>query len=306
MPLARTFAILSLAVILPAMNGCSPAGTSASSPAQAAPAQPVIALFTDYGWEDPYVAQLKGVIIAIDPSARLLDLTHAVSPFNVGEGSYLLDQSAEEFPAGTIFVAVVDPQVGTDRDPILLETAKEKFYIGPDNGLFTHVLDREGFLKAWKLDQTQYFRPGAVSYSFHGRDIFGPIAAHLASGTAPDKLGTEITSANSLNLLPEKAPAFSAGSLTVEVEHLDRYGNVILNLRADSELASRLKDGNLVKISVARETYSAPLVKTYGDIEKGRLILLYGGSGLLEIAMNQGSAAKELKVQPGDVIFLKP
>jgi len=266
----------------------------------------MIALFTDYGWEDPYVAQLKGVIIATDPSARLLDLTHSISPFNVAEGAFLLDQSAEEFPAGTIFVAVVDPQVGTERAPILLETTKEKFYVGPDNGLFTNIIDREGFLKAWKLDKAKYFRPGAVSYSFHGRDIFGPIAAHLASGVAPEDLGSEIPDATSLTLLPEKSTAFSAGTLTVEVEHIDRYGNIILNLRDDSDFATHLKEGNLVKISVARESYSAPLVKTYGDIDKGRLILLYGGSGLLEIAMNQGSAAKELKVQPGDVILLKP
>ncbi|MCE0499617.1 MAG: SAM-dependent chlorinase/fluorinase [Methylacidiphilales bacterium] len=307
MPLARIFANLGLGVILLAMNGCSPSGTKAAdAPEQPAPMQPVIALFTDYGWEDPYVAQLKGAIIAIDPSARLVDLTHTVTPFNVVEGAYLLDQSAEEFPAGTIFVAVVDPQVGTERASILLETAKEKFYVGPDNGLFSHVIDREGFLKAWKLDKPEYFRPGAVSYSFHGRDIFGPIAAHLAAGVAPEKLGTEIPAATALTLLPEKAVAFSSGTLTLEVEHIDRYGNVILNLSADSDFANRLKEGNLVKVTVAKDNYSAPLVKTYGDIEKGRLILLYGGSGLLEIAVNQGSAAKELKVQPGDVVLLKP
>ena len=307
MTLARTFANLGLGVILLIMNGCNPASPKpAEAPAPPPPPQPVIALFTDYGWQDPYVAQLKGVIIAIDPSARLVDLTHDVTPFNVAEGAYLLDQSAEEFPAGTIFVAVVDPQVGTARPPLLLETAKEKFYVGPDNGLFSRVIDREGFLKAWKLDKTAYFRSGVVSSSFHGRDIFGPIAAHLAAGVAPEKLGSEIPAATSLTLLPEKPVAFSAGTLSVEVEHIDRYGNVILNLRADSDFAARLKDGNLVKITAAKENYSAPLVKTYGDVEKGRLILLYGGSGLLEIAMNQGSAAKELKVQPGDVIFLKP
>jgi S-adenosylmethionine hydrolase len=307
MPSPRTFANLGLAVILLVMNGCNQSGPQpAESPAQAAPPQPVIALFTDYGWEDPYVPQLKGVILTINPAAHLVDLTHSVSPFNVNEGSYLLDQSSEEFPAGTIFVAVVDPQVGTDRDPILLETAKEKFYVGPDNGLFTGVIEREGFLKAWKLDKPEYFRPGAVSYSFHGRDIFGPVAAHLAAGVPPEKLGSEIASASSLAALPGKAPAFSAGSLSVEVEHVDRYGNVILNLRQDSDLAAHLKEGNLVKISVAKDSFSAPVVKTYGDIEKGRLILLYGGSGLLEIAMNQGSAAKEIKVQAGDTIFLKP
>ena len=121
------------------MIGFSPASTAHAAPA------PVIGLFTDYGWDDPYVAQLKGVILTLNPGARLLDITHTVTPFNVTEGAWLLDQCAEEFPAGTIFVAVVDPQVGSDRDPILIETAKGKFFVGPDNGLFTRVLVHEGF-----------------------------------------------------------------------------------------------------------------------------------------------------------------
>jgi len=279
------------------MLGLAPASSASAAPS------PVIGLFTDYGWDDPYVAQLKGVMVSIYPNARLMDLTHNIAPFNVVEGSYLLDQSAEEFPAGTIFVAVVDPQVGTERDPVLVETAKGKFFVGPDNGLFTQVIDHEGFSRAWKLDKTEYFRPGTTSYTFHGRDIFGPVAAHLASGLDPERFGTPI---KTLTLLPIKEPTFAAGTLSVEVLHLDRYGNVILNLRNDGEMADKLKDGNLVKISIGKDNYSGPMVKTYGELEKGRLMLLYGGNGLLEIAMNQGSAAKELKVQPGSIIFLKP
>lgn len=297
MPISRLMNHLGLMAVIFTMIGLTPASTAHAAP------PPVIGLFTDYGWEDPYVAQLKGVIIAINPNARLLDLTHNVAPFNIAEGAYLLQQSAEEFPSGTIFVAVVDPQVGTDRDPILVQTGKGKFYVGPDNGLFTQVIDREGFAKAWKLDKPQYFRPGSTSYTFHGRDIFGPVAAHLADGTDPDRFGTPI---KTLIMLPVKEPSFAGGTLAVQVLHIDRYGNVILNLSRDGEMAAKLKEGNLVKISIGKESYSGPLVKTYGDLEKGRLMLLYGGNGLLEIAMNQGSAAKELKVQPGAVILLKP
>jgi S-adenosylmethionine hydrolase len=180
MPNFRRFGILGFAALF-RHDRSLPASSAHASP------PPVIGLFTDYGWDDPYVAQLKGVILTINPNARLLDLTHTVTPFNVTEGAYLLDQCAEEFPAGTIFVAVVDPQVGTDRDPILLETAKGKFFVGPDNGLFTQVLAHEGFSKAWKLDKPEFFRAGDVSRTFHGRDIFGPVAAHLAAGTDPEK-----------------------------------------------------------------------------------------------------------------------
>ncbi len=272
------------------------------SSAQAAP-HPVIALFTDYGWEDPYVAQLKGAILTVDPSARIIDLTHSITPFNITEGAWLLDQSAEEFPAGTIVVAVVDPQVGTPRDPILVETAKGKFFVGPDNGLFSQIIQHEGFSKAWKLDRPEFFRPGDTSHTFHGRDIFGPVAAHLAAGTDPERLGSPI---KTLLMLPDMEPTFSGGLISTEVVHIDRYGNVILNLDSGNELAGKLKEGNLVKISIGREGYSAPLVKTYGDVDKNRLLLLYGGSGLLEIGMNQGSAAHQLKVEPGTTVYLRP
>lgn len=277
-------------------------GLATASAAHASPA-PVIGLFTDYGWDDPYVAQLKGVILTVNPNARLLDITHTVTPFNVTEGAYLLDQCAEEFPAGTIFVAVVDPQVGMERDPILIETSKQKFFVGPDNGLFSQVLAHEGFLKAWKLDKPEFFRDGGVSRTFHGRDIFGPVAAHLSAGADPERLGTPI---QTVFLLPDKAPTFSDGIIFAEVLHIDRYGNVILNLPSDSDIAAKLKEGNLVRITIGRESYSAPLVKTYGEVEKGRLLLLYGGSGLLEIGMNQGSAARQLKVESGATVFLRP
>ena len=297
MPNFRPFGILGVAFFALVMTGFSSASTARAAIA------PVIGLFTDYGWDDPYVAQLKGVIVTINPNARPLDLTHSVSPFNITDGSYLLDQCAEEFPAGTIFVAVVDPQVGMDRDPVLLETAKGKFFVGPDNGLFSQVIANEGFTKAWKLDKPEFFRAGGTSRTFHGRDIFGPVAAHLSTGTDPERMGTPV---KTLMLLPDKAPTLSGGLITTEVQHIDRYGNVILNLAGNSDLAAKLKEGDLVKISIGKESYSAPLVKTYGDVEKGRLLLLYGGSGLLEIGMNQASAARQLKVEPGTPVYLKP
>jgi S-adenosylmethionine hydrolase len=268
---------------------------------------PVIGLFTDYGWDDPYVAQVKGAILTISPNARLVDLTHSVTSANMLESSYLLDQSAEEFPSGTIFVAVVDPQVGSERDPILVETAKGKFFLGRDNGLFTIAINREGFSSAWRLNRPEYYRGGnsETSRTFHGRDIFGPVAAHLAEGVNPDKVGTPIPE-KSLDLLPVREASFGGGTISVEVLHADHFGNVILNLPRDSDIAANLKEGNLVKILVGRNDYSGPLVKTYSEVPKGRLLLLYGGGGLLEISMNQGSAEKMLNVQPGAVILLKP
>jgi S-adenosylmethionine hydrolase len=276
---------------------------SLSGNSRAATAQPIICLFTDYGWDDPYVAQLKGSIVTIAPRAEIIDLIHSVTPFSVAEGAYLLDQATSEFPTGTIFVAVVDPQVGTERDPILLETAKGKFYVGRDNGLFTNVLNREGYAGAWKLDKPEYFRAGTPSSTFHGRDIFGPVAAHLAEGIDPARMGTPLKSISTTQM---RDSSFSGGTISAAVQHIDRFGNIILNLRQSDEVAGKLKEGNLVKISVGRASFSGPLVKTYDDVAKGRLLLLFGSGGLLEISVNQGSAANKLKVDPGAVIFLRP
>jgi S-adenosylmethionine hydrolase len=296
-----------LALLL-VMSGCTPPPDSGSGPGAAPPAaatHPVIALFTDFGTTDPYVAQMKGAILSIDPDARLLDLTHEVTPFDVAQGSYLLDQSAEEFPAGTIFVAVVDPQVGSDRQPLLVKTNAGKYYIGPDNGLFSRVIDREGFAAAWKLDQRAYYRAGATSDTFQGRDIFGPVAAHLAQGTEPSRMGSPLA-LNALELASMHAPEIAGGIVSVEVLHVDHYGNVILNLPNGSEAAAKFHMGNLVKISIGRESFAGPMVRTYAESEKGRLILLYGANGLLEISMNQGSAAEKLQIEPGTAILLKP
>lgn len=275
---------------------------SAVTPARAAGSN-LIGLFTDYGWDDPYASQLKGIIMTINPSARILDLTHSATPFNIVEASFLLDQCAEEFPPGTIFVAVVDPGVGTERTPVLVETTKGKYFIGPDNGIMTAVVAHEGFSRAWTLDKPEAYRSGDLSRTFHGRDIFAPVAARLSTGVDPDRLGTPV---KILTLLSAAEPTLAGNVISAQVVHVDRFGNVILNIQQGSDLAAKLKDGTLIKIAVGKESYSAPLVKTYGDVDKGRLLLLYGGSGLLEIGVNQGSAVKELKVEPGAAIFLKP
>jgi S-adenosylmethionine hydrolase len=290
------------------LSSCQPhshSGASASGTPPPAAVQPVIALFTDFGTADPYVAQMKGAILSVDADARLLDLTHDVTPFDVEQGSYLLDQSAQDFPSGTIFVAMVDSQVGTDRTPLLVKTGAGKFYLGPDNGIFGRVIDREGFAAAWTLDQRAYFRPGAISDTFHGRDIFGPVAGYLAMGTDPARLGTPLPE-KSLDLPPLHEPELAGGLVSVEVLHIDHYGNVILNFPAGSEAAAKFHLGNLVRITVGRESFTGPLVKTDAEGDKGRLILLYGNNGLLEIALNQGSAAAKLKVEPGADILLKP
>ncbi len=190
---------------------------------------PLIALLTDFGTQDAYVAQMKGAILTICPHAQLVDLNHEVGQFDVRGAAYVLAASAAFFPAQTIVVAVVDPGVGSERRPVMLQTASDKWFVGPDNGLFTHVLAREGFRRAAVLDQPVYYRAADLSATFHGRDIFGPIAAHLAAGVDPEELGSAMPELL-LVTLPLTPPRQVGPVLMGEVQHIDHYGNVVTNL----------------------------------------------------------------------------
>lgn len=261
---------------------------------------PLVTLITDYGTRDGYVAELKGAILSLNPKIHLVDLTHEIDVFNLRQAAYLIDKSSREFPSRTIMVAVVDPGVGSSRDPLLLETKVGKFYLGPDNGIFSLVVEREGFAQAWKLDQPAYYRSGIVSATFHGRDIFGPVAAHLSKGVAPQKMGTALPK---IELLTFNPPKKTATQLTGEILHIDHYGNIISNIAHTH--AAKLKEGVLMRITIGSQTISAPLVKTYSDVGKGRYCLIFNSQGLLEVSINQGSAAKELKAQVGATFALR-
>lgn len=263
---------------------------------------PLIALLTDYGTSDSFVAEMKGAILTVNPNVRLLDLTHEIEPFNLMQGAYLLSQSSREFPANTIFVAVVDPGVGTSRTPIMVQTLAGKYYLAPNNGLLTLVIEREGFGKAWKIDRPGYYRQGVTSATDHGRDIFGPVAAHLADGIPTDSLGAPLTKKDIMQL-PYRAPAINGPNLSGEIWHVDHYGNIITNIPASID--PNLKDGVLLRITLGKQTFSAPLVKTFADVQKGRIAVLVGSQGLFEICANQGSAAKQLSAQAGQSVLIQ-
>ena len=260
----------------------------------------VIALFTDFGTRDAYVAQLKGAILSIHPTAQLLDLTHEVGAFDVRAAAYLLDASARYFPARTIFVAVVDPGVGTARRPVLLVTQAEKYYVGPDNGLFTRVIEREGFQAAYMLTQAAYFLP-QVSATFHGRDLFGPVAAHLARGVEPAQFGPHLAE---LVRLPYARPQRMGETVVGEVIHMDHYGNIATNI--PSEMLTHLVPGQWLTLTLAERTHILPFVKTYEAGLPEQLVCLINSNDACEIALPHGNAAARLAVRVGDCVVLKP
>ena len=231
---------------------------------------PVITLLTDFGYQDPYVGIMKGVMLGICPDARFVDLTHSVTPFQPLQAAFLLHQSWPHFPDGTIHLVVVDPGVGTSRRPILIEAA-DQYFVGPDNGVFSMLYPTA--IREIEVTGT------SASRTFHGRDIFAPAAARLANRVPPERIGTIIESAQRLTW-PEAS-----------VWHIDHFGNIITGLRV-------LAYTGFFGIRIGTETIHRR-VATYADAPKDQLFLIEGSSGHVEIALNQGSAAQRLGITIG-------
>jgi S-adenosylmethionine hydrolase len=244
---------------------------------------PAITLLTDFGFADTYVGQMKGAILAVAPSVTLVDLTHAVAPQDVFAGAFLLWSAVEPFPSGTIHVAVVDPGVGSARRAVALRSARGDVLVGPDNGLLWPAVERlGGSVGAVELTNARFWRPSPSS-TFHGRDLFGPVAGHLANGVALQQLGTAIDDPHQFRL---PAPHGLEG----EVLHVDTYGNLITNLPA-----ANLPEKFEVRIGDLR----VPRATHYAAVPPGTLLALIGSAGLLEISARDASAAAITGAQRG-------
>ena len=252
----------------------------------------VISLLTDFGTHDPYVGIMKAVMLSRAPHARFVDLTHDVAPQNVRQGAFALASAVQWFAPGAIHVAVVDPGVGTERRAVVVQTHRAR-YVAPDNGLLTLALDGDPPVGAWHLTRPQYFLP-ARSATFHGRDVFAPVAAHLAQGVAPADLGDPIDVAQ-LVRLPSPAPVPVAGGLRVPVIHADRFGNLV------TALHRRQVDERAV-IGARAAGRGLRRVETYGDVAPGTLLALWGSSDHLELSVSMGSAAQVLGLGEGDEV----
>lgn len=259
---------------------------------------PIITLTTDFGLSDPFVGAMKGGILGIAPNATLIDLCHDVPPQNILVGALMLEAACPYFPTGTIHVAVVDPGVGSERAPIAIETEQGRF-VGPDNGLFTAILERDPMRRAVRLTNPVYHRH-PVSATFHGRDLFAPVAAHLAAGAPFEDLGEPI---RELVSLPLPRPVPRDGGLELHILHVDRFGNLVTDLRPDD--LARFAGNRPVLLRVG-ETEIAGIRRTYADVERGEPVAYFGSAGRLEIAVREGSAAEWLGLRPGEAVWLMP
>lgn len=246
-----------------------------------------ITLLTDFGHQDIYVGVMRGVIRSIAPAAQVIDLCHEVAPQAVAQAGFLLEAAAPFFPAGTVHVAVVDPGVGSDRRIICALTPRAT-YLAPDNGLLARVLERDPPDVLVSVESTEHAL-AQVSDTFHGRDIFAPVSAHLANGIDPRELGPEVSAIASL---PSEAPVrLDETRMEARVLHVDRFGNLVTNL---------VPAGDVRGIRVNAREVAGPLCRSYAARPQGEPLLIVGSSGYLEVSVNGGSAQALLGVGVGD------
>jgi S-adenosylmethionine hydrolase len=272
---------------------------------------PPIAILTDFGTSDPYVGIMKGVISQIAPETPIIDLTHEIPPGDIPHGAFVLWQSRPYFPKSTIFLSVVDPGVGTAREPILLQCGNHIF-IGPDNGLFTFILDDSW--RAWKIQNPEWILPDPGK-TFHGRDIFAPAAGHASKGIRGPEFGA---SHPDLKLIPlPRLTSLAPGILHGQILHADRFGNLVTSLGQFEPMGAEgyrfdpwVGETPQFRLTLQKASLSLPSgnelpwSQTFAEIPSNRCGFIIGSSGLIEIVANRQSAANLLNLDSGDMITL--
>ena len=260
------------------------------------PMPPILALLTDFGSRDHYVGAMKGSILSVAPDARIVDLVHEIAPGDVEAGAFALAAARAAFPPGSVFVAVVDPGVGSSRRGLAAASGGHVF-VGPDNGVLSLVLDAGA--RVHEITNAALQRK-SVAATFHGRDVFGPVAAHLAGGAPLETVGPAVADPVRLPFPPVRR--VGSAQWDGAIVHVDRFGNLVSCIR-EEELARMVGEDGDVVVTVAGAV--APLVRTYSDVAAGEPCALVGSSGLLEFALNGASAAEALGAARGDTLTVR-
>ncbi|MCS7142704.1 MAG: SAM-dependent chlorinase/fluorinase [Aigarchaeota archaeon] len=258
----------------------------------------VIALLTDYGLSDPYVGEVKAVIKSVCNFVDIIDITHEVRPFDVEHGAFLLLLSYRFFPKGTIFEAVVDPGVGSARRGLVINS-RNYYFVGPDNGLLYPAANEDGILAVYSIDERYYARP--YGETFHGRDVFARVAAEIAKGRRPRMHRLKRDELVRLEFRFELEEGLKRAS--GRVLHVDRFGNLVTSI--PQEALRFIPVGAIMRLKIGEARYDARLVKSYAEGRGGELIALFGGTGFLEISVNQCSASKFLSVEQGEEVEIE-
>lgn len=258
----------------------------------------LITLLSDFGSASGYPAAMKGVILSLCPTAQIVDISHDVERHHVRAGAFLLWMAVPYFPEKTVHCAVIDPGVGTARRALAIESGGH-FLVGPDNGLLIPAAERLGRFTVFHIQNEKFFR-APVSRTFHGRDIFAPVAAHVAHGRAPYEFGPQIDDYVKLSF----GEGVRRGRiLEGEIIYIDTFGNLITNI--PGEFLKDIALGTSMVVEVSRKAASARCAHTYADVEQGELVVVVGSHGQVEIATNLGNAAGRLRAHTGETVLIK-
>ncbi len=253
---------------------------------------------TDFGVMDDSVALCKGVMYSIAPELRIVDLTHEVTPFSILDGARFLYGATPYFPAGTVFVTVIDPGVGSTRKAVIVKSKRGQYFVLPDNGLMTLVQDRDGLESARAITNREWMIGSALSSTFHGRDIFSPVGAHLAHGEDWTKVGPELQ-VSKLVRLDLVASRLDEHGLSGEVIATDGpFGNLVTNISADDFLKLGYGYGQIVRVTLGKKELNIPFVRTFSDVPLKKPLVYVNSRGDMALAVNQGSFASTYTIKP--------
>jgi S-adenosylmethionine hydrolase len=258
----------------------------------------IVTLTTDFGLKDAYVAEMKAAILRICPEALIIDITHEVEKYNVRAAAFVLASASPYFTDGTVHVAVIDPGVGTGRRAILVQKGSS-YFIGPDNGVLSLAVRKaEGDLRIREIANRRLMSPNH-STTFHGRDVFAPAAAYLLNGTPLEKFGPEVTE---MVMGDFSAVTRRRGKLIGEAIYVDGFGNIVTNI-SKQEIES-VRKGDTLTVRLGKNALQTKFCEAYGDVEKGKTLMLIGSHNFLEIAKNQGNAAENYKTIVGEKVVI--
>ena len=297
--------LLSLPLFALALIGAacskSPLQSDSASPGKSG-TRPTIVFMTDFGTANDAVAICKAVMLSIAPDARIMDITHRVTPYSIEEGARFLEAVSPYYPAGTVFVAVVDPGVGTSRKAVIVKSKKGQYFVLPDNGLITPVVDRDGLESAREITNPNWVIQAPLSSTFHGRDIFSPAAAHLAAGWDFNIVGPEVPQLVRLTL---KTSAANDNGVAGDIIALDDpFGSLVTDIPGEEFKKLGYSLGDKLRVEINKKPVILSYAKTFMDVPVGDSLLFIDSRDRVSIAVNQGSYSKKFNVEPPGNIFI--
>jgi S-adenosylmethionine hydrolase len=298
------FLVLALSCMSLMLVGCSKTEPAAPSPAsgQRSGTRPLVVFMTDFGTANDAVAICKAVMLGIAPDIRIMDITHQVTPFSIEEGARFLAGVTPYYPSGTVFVGVIDPGVGTNRKAVVVKSKKGQYFVVPDNGLVSPVIDRDGLDSAREITNASWMIGDAISSTFHGRDIFSPVGAHLAAGWDYTLVGPEVQQL--VRLTPKTAIVTDKGVEGEVIALDDPFGSLITDISGEEFKNLGYKLGDRVTIQLNKKPFTAPYTKTFMDVPVGDPLLYMDSRGRVGLALNERNFSAVNKITPPVPIFI--